>query len=101
MKPDETRHRGLGTLPFLPNCDPVHTLLNQLNLQVLQLNRVSVDGRRKMDDEFCKQRAKAVRELAEKADPFIKKRLLELARHYERRVTRAKETEARPEQQSE
>jgi len=54
-----------------------------------------------MDDEFCKQRAKAVRELAEKADPFIKKRLLELAMHYERRVTRAKETEARPEQLSE
>lgn len=40
-----------------------------------------------MDDEFCKQRAKAVRELAEKADPFIKKRLLELARHYERRAS--------------
>ena len=54
-----------------------------------------------MDDEFCKQRARAVRELAEKADPFIKKRLLELAMHYERRVTGAKETEARPEQQSE
>jgi hypothetical protein len=54
-----------------------------------------------MDDEFCKQRAKAVRELADKADPFIKKRLLELARHYERRVTGAKETEPRPERQSE
>ena len=61
----------------------------------------SLIGFQYMDDEFCKQRAKAVRELAEKADPFIKKRLLELARHYERRVTGAKETEARPERQSE
>jgi hypothetical protein len=54
-----------------------------------------------MDDEFCKQRAKAVRDLAEKADPFIKKRLLDLAKHYERRVTGANETEARPERQPE
>ena len=53
-----------------------------------------------MDEEFCKQRAKTVRELADKADPFIKKRLLELARHYERRVS-VKETEAIPEQQPE
>src|SRR5882757_3731270 len=43
---DESGHRGLGTPHFLPNCDPGHTLLTQLNLQVLQLNRVSVDGRR-------------------------------------------------------
>ena len=39
-----------------------------------------------MDEDFCRERAKTVRELAEKADPFIRKRLLELASHYERRV---------------
>ena len=39
-----------------------------------------------MDDEFCRERLRTVQELAEKADPFIKKRLLELARHYERRL---------------
>ena len=39
-----------------------------------------------MDDEFCRERARAVRELADKADPFIKRRLLELALHYERRI---------------
>jgi hypothetical protein len=32
-----------------------------------------------MDDEFFKQQARQVRELAGKADPFIKKRLLDLA----------------------
>ncbi|MTV14021.1 hypothetical protein FDV58_16275 [Bradyrhizobium elkanii] len=40
-----------------------------------------------MDNEFCKERARTVRALAEQADPFIKKRLLQLADHYERRVT--------------
>lgn len=39
-----------------------------------------------MDDEFCRERARTVRELAEQADPFIKKRLLQLAANYERRV---------------
>ena len=39
-----------------------------------------------MDDEFCKERTRTVRALAEQADPFIKKRLLQLADHYERRV---------------
>ncbi|WP_375784793.1 hypothetical protein ACE10Z_34615 [Bradyrhizobium sp. Pha-3] len=39
-----------------------------------------------MDDEFCRERAQTVRALAEQADPFIKKRLLKLAAHYERRV---------------
>ncbi|MCA6099187.1 hypothetical protein [Bradyrhizobium australafricanum] len=41
-----------------------------------------------MDDEFCKERARTVRALAEQADPFIKLRLLQLATHYERRVDR-------------
>jgi hypothetical protein len=38
-----------------------------------------------LDDEFNKQRAKILRELAEKADPFIKKRLLNLVERYEPR----------------
>jgi len=37
-----------------------------------------------LDDAFKKQRARTVRELAEKAnDPFIKGRLLDLATRYE------------------
>ncbi|XIA65703.1 hypothetical protein ACFIOY_05475 [Bradyrhizobium sp. TZ2] len=36
-----------------------------------------------LDDEFKKQRAQTVRDLAEKADPFIKRRLLDLAARYE------------------
>jgi hypothetical protein len=37
-----------------------------------------------LDEEFEKQRARTVRELAEKAiDPFIKRRLLDLVSRYE------------------
>jgi hypothetical protein len=36
-----------------------------------------------LDDQFRKQRAKLVRDLADKADPFIKSRLLDLAARYE------------------
>jgi hypothetical protein len=36
-----------------------------------------------MNDEFRKQRAIMVRALADKADPFIKRRLLDLAARYE------------------
>ena len=36
-----------------------------------------------MDDDFNKDRAVSVRELANKADPFTKKRLLDLAIRYE------------------
>ena len=39
-----------------------------------------------MDDEFCRQRARHIRNLAEQADPFIKKRLLALAQSYEARM---------------
>jgi hypothetical protein len=38
-----------------------------------------------MDDEFLKKRARTVRSLAEKADPFIKGRLLDLAEKYEKK----------------
>lgn len=36
-----------------------------------------------MDQEFFKQRALRVRDLAEKADPFTRKRLLDLAGKYD------------------
>lgn len=39
-----------------------------------------------MDDEFLKERARIVRLLAEKADPFIKKRLLDLVEKYEEKI---------------
>ena len=40
-----------------------------------------------MDEEFRKDRARTVREIAEKADPSTKKRLLELAQRYEREAS--------------
>ncbi|MGX4770668.1 hypothetical protein ACWAUC_12830 [Bradyrhizobium guangdongense] len=39
-----------------------------------------------MDEDFIKGRAEHIRELATKADPFTKKRLIELADSYERRL---------------
>ena len=36
-----------------------------------------------MDEDFYKQRAREVRDLAAKADPFIKQRLLDLADRYD------------------
>jgi hypothetical protein len=36
-----------------------------------------------MNEDFFKDRARAVRDLADKADPFTRKRLLELAAKYE------------------
>ncbi|MGV7215217.1 hypothetical protein [Bradyrhizobium sp. UFLA05-112] len=36
-----------------------------------------------LDDEFNKQRATILRDLAEQADPFIKRRLLKLVERYE------------------
>jgi hypothetical protein len=41
-----------------------------------------------MDDEFLKQRAQFIRDLADKADPFIKRRLMDLARNYDARIAR-------------
>jgi hypothetical protein len=41
-----------------------------------------------MDEAFIKQRALHIRNLAEKADPFIKRRLLELAASYEKKLGR-------------
>jgi hypothetical protein len=39
-----------------------------------------------MDTSFLKEQANRCRSLAEKADPFIKKRLLDLAGKYEARL---------------
>jgi hypothetical protein len=39
-----------------------------------------------MDDEFLKKRVRQVRELAEKADPFTKRRLIKLAADYEKQL---------------
>jgi hypothetical protein len=39
-----------------------------------------------MDEEFLKERALHIRNLADKADPFIRRRLLDLALSYEGRV---------------
>jgi hypothetical protein len=41
-----------------------------------------------LDDEFNKRQANLIRDLACRADPFIKKRLLDLANRYDRPRTR-------------
>jgi hypothetical protein len=38
-----------------------------------------------MDEEFRKERSRTLRAMADKADPFTKKRLLDLAERYEER----------------
>jgi len=43
-----------------------------------------------MHEEFRKRRAATARALAEKADPFIKRRLLDLAARYEQAPRRVK-----------
>jgi hypothetical protein len=52
-----------------------------------------------MNDDFYKQQAQRVRDLAEKADPFTKKRLLDLADKYDAKAgqpTRASRIVERP-----
>jgi hypothetical protein len=41
------------------------------------------------DDEFYRERARHIRELADKADPFIRKRLLNLAGNYDAIIRRS------------
>jgi hypothetical protein len=48
-----------------------------------------------MDKEFCRQQARLVRSLADQADPFIKRRLLQLAEHYERRLLSSKSNDGK------
>jgi hypothetical protein len=40
------------------------------------------------EEEFLKQRVRLIRNLAAKADPFIKRRLMDLANNYEARIVR-------------
>ena len=46
----------------------------------------------KLDDEFYKERARHIRELVDKADPFIRKRLLDLAGSHDSMVRRSPRT---------
>jgi hypothetical protein len=46
-------------------------------------NRQGLSSKAKLDHEFYKEWARHVRELADKADPFIRKRLLDLAGNYD------------------
>ncbi|ANW03300.1 hypothetical protein LMTR13_27330 [Bradyrhizobium icense] len=39
-----------------------------------------------VDEQFLKDRAQIIRDLADKADPFTRKRLLDLAERYDRRM---------------
>jgi len=48
-----------------------------------------------MDEDFIRGRAEHIRELATKADPFIQKRLLDLADSYERSLRSPPHTAAR------
>ncbi len=41
-----------------------------------------------MDEEFLKKHARLIRDLADKADPFIKRRLTDLANSYDARLKR-------------
>jgi hypothetical protein len=45
-----------------------------------------------MDEDFLRDRALYIRSLADKADPFIRKRLLNLAAAYEKRAGAQPET---------
>lgn len=45
-----------------------------------------------MDDEFCRERVKTVRILAEQAEPL--KHLLQLADHYDRRINPPKDNQS-------
>ena len=52
-----------------------------------------------MDEDFIRGRAEHIRELATKADPFTKKRLLDLADTYDRRPYPTRRTSAQLQQQ--
>ncbi|MCK1525012.1 hypothetical protein [Bradyrhizobium sp. 17] len=45
-----------------------------------------------MNEQFLMDRAQIIRELADKADPFIRTRLLDLAERYGRRINRPSQT---------
>jgi hypothetical protein len=43
-----------------------------------------------VEEEFLRDRVRLIRDLAEKADPFIKRRLTDLANNYDARLGRLK-----------
>jgi hypothetical protein len=43
-----------------------------------------------LDEDFNKRRANLIRELAGRADPFVKRRLLDLVSRYEKRPIRTR-----------
>ena len=43
-----------------------------------------------MDERFLKDRLATVRELAQRADPFIRRRLLDLAHRYDRQLRQSR-----------
>ena len=51
-----------------------------------------------MDEDFCRQQLKTLRELTKTADPFIKQRLIKLAIRYERELIIARAMEGAPAQ---
>jgi hypothetical protein len=57
------------------------------NFRELMVDRVPEGKCIAMTEDFYKQRAREVRDLAAKADPFIKQRLLDLADRYDGRKT--------------
>ncbi len=48
-----------------------------------------------MDEEFLKKHARLIRDLADKADPFIKRRLTDLANNYEAKLRPSRATPSR------
>ena len=47
-----------------------------------------------MNDEFLRERAQTLRAIADTADPFTKKRLLDFAKRYEDHIARGKRRRA-------
>jgi hypothetical protein len=70
-----------GTAVFCYPQPLIPPLITRLLIGVLLRPGVGV-----MDSEFIKQRAAHCRSLAEKADPFIKRRLLDLAISYDAKI---------------
>ena len=59
---------------------------------ILMFSKFDLLSRCFMNDDFLRERARAVRAIAENADPFTKKRLLELAERYETGARRPSRT---------
>ena len=49
-----------------------------------------------MDDKFYKNRARVLRDLANEADPLVKRRLLRLASNYDDLITLRDQAEKKP-----